>query len=97
MVSVYAALLDGLGLNFLSSFEDGFGPAEIDVGGCEVAEAFVVAVVIVVVDEGRHGVFDRNRPVEAAVKCSSFALCLDWTTVFSRQSAALASHSPGLA
>lgn len=46
-----AALLDGIGFDLLSVFEDGFGPAEIDVGRCEVAQALVVAVMVVVVDE----------------------------------------------
>jgi len=45
----------GLGFDLLSSFEDGFGLAEVDVRGGEVAQALVIAVVIVVLDEGRHG------------------------------------------
>lgn len=31
-----AALLDGLGFDLLSLSEDGFGPSELDVGGCEI-------------------------------------------------------------
>ena len=34
-----AALLDGPGFDLLSSFEDGFGPSEVDIGGGEVAHA----------------------------------------------------------
>lgn len=54
-----AARLKSFGSD-LSSVENGFGPAEIDVDRCEVAEVLVVAMMIIVVDEGRHGV--RERP-----------------------------------
>jgi len=33
-------------------FQNGLVAAEVDVGGCDVAQAFVVAVVVVVIDEG---------------------------------------------
>jgi len=46
-----AAVLDGLSFDLLSSSQDGLGPAEVDVGWGQVAEALVVAVVVVVVDE----------------------------------------------
>ena len=46
-----AALLDGFGFDLPSPFEDGFGPAEIDIGEREVAEGLIVAVMSVVVDE----------------------------------------------
>ncbi len=47
-----AALVDGPGLDFLSLSEDGFGPAEVDVDGCEIAQALIIAVVIILLDEG---------------------------------------------
>ena len=40
-----AALLNGLGFDLLSSFEDGFSLAEVDIGGGEIAQALVIAVV----------------------------------------------------
>jgi hypothetical protein len=43
--------------------EDGVGPAEVDVGGCEVAEALVVAVVVVVLDEGGDRLLERPGQV----------------------------------
>ena len=58
-----AARLDGLGFDLLSSFEDGFGHAAVDVDGGEVTQALVVAVVIVVLDEGRHGFLERPGQV----------------------------------
>jgi len=33
-------------------FDDGWGPAEVGVGGRHVAQRFVVALVVVVLDEG---------------------------------------------
>ena len=47
-----AALPDGLLLDLLSRFQDLRAAAIIDVGGREVAEALVVAAVVVVLDEG---------------------------------------------
>ena len=46
-----AALLDGFGFDLLSCFQDGLAPAEIDVGVRQFAQALVVAVMVVVVDE----------------------------------------------
>ena len=39
-------------LDLLSLFQDLLAAPEVDVGGCQVAEALVVAAVVVVVDEG---------------------------------------------
>ena len=47
-----AALLDGQFFDLSPSLDDGVFPTEVDVGGSEVGEAFVVAVVVVVHDEG---------------------------------------------
>src|SRR5690606_17271860 len=58
-----AAFRDGLGFDLLSSFENGFGLAEVDVRGGEVSQALVVAVVVVVLDEGRHGFLERSGQV----------------------------------
>ena len=32
--------------------EDGRGPSEVDIGRCEIAQALVIAGMVVVVDEG---------------------------------------------
>ena len=58
-----AALLDGAGFDFLSSFEDDFGSAELDLGEGEVSEALVVALVVVVLDEAGDGLLQRAGQV----------------------------------
>ena len=47
-----AALSDCLFLDPLSFSQNGFVTAEVDVGRCDVAQALVVALVVVVIDEG---------------------------------------------
>jgi len=46
-----APMLDGLSLGPFSLFDDGFCSAEVDVGRCHVVEAFVVKLVVVMLDE----------------------------------------------
>ena len=43
--------MDGLVLDALSFEQDGLCPAEVDIGGCDVVQAFVVATMVVVLDE----------------------------------------------
>jgi hypothetical protein len=45
------------------SVDDGPVPAEVDVGGGEVAEAFVVAAMVVTFDEGANAGFELARQV----------------------------------
>ena len=52
---VQAAVLDGLLFDASPFSQDGFAAAEVDVGRCEVADALVVATMIVVFDEGGDG------------------------------------------
>lgn len=47
-----ASVGDGRFLDFPPPFDDGLSAPEVGVGGCEVAEAFVVAAVVVPADEG---------------------------------------------
>ena len=47
-----ATVCDGGTLDVLTFGDDGVGPAEVDVGRGEVIDAFVIADVIVVFDEG---------------------------------------------
>ena len=45
-------MLDGFSLDPFSFFDDGIRPSEVGVGGCHVAQALVIALMIVVFDEG---------------------------------------------
>jgi hypothetical protein len=47
-----APTLDGLPFDSLALFDDGCGPAEVGAGWCDVIQALVVALVIVMLDEG---------------------------------------------
>jgi len=47
-----AALSDRQFLDLLPFSQNGFVPYKIDVSGCDVVQALVVALVVVVVDEG---------------------------------------------
>ena len=58
-----AALFDGLSLDLLSSSEDGFRPAVVDISGCQVAEALMVSVVVVVIDEVADRLLERPGQV----------------------------------
>ena len=54
---VQAAVLDGLVFDAPPFSQDGFAATKVDAGRCQVADGLVVAVVVVVVDEGREGGF----------------------------------------
>ena len=54
---VQAAVLDGLVFDAPPFNQDGFAATKVDAGRCQVADGLVVAVVVVVVDEGREGGF----------------------------------------
>ena len=58
-----APLLDCLLFDLLSSSEDGVCPAEVDVGRGQVPEAFVVALVVVVLDKVADGLLERAGQV----------------------------------
>ncbi len=58
-----ASLFDGAPLDVITSFEDARSSSEVDVSWGEVVQAFVVAAVIVVVDEGRYGTFEITGQV----------------------------------
>ena len=47
-----APMFDGLPFDPFSLFDDGAGSAEVGIGGGHVAQALVVALVVVVIDEG---------------------------------------------
>ena len=58
-----AAFLNGLGFDLLSSFSDSVRSPQVDVSGGEVAEALMVAVMVVVIDEVPDGCFQGSRQV----------------------------------
>ena len=59
-----AAALDGLCFDLPPFCQDCRAAPEVDVGWCEIAEAFVISVVVVVLDEGgdRRLEFVLQRP-----------------------------------
>ena len=65
--------------------QDGLAPAKADVGRCQVLQAFVIAAVIVVIDEvrdlgfkiaGQVIVLKQNAILEGLVPALDLALCL---------------------
>jgi hypothetical protein len=58
-----AALLDGQFFDLSPSLDNGVVPTELDVGGSEVGEAFVVAAVVVVLDEGTNASLKVARQI----------------------------------
>ena len=72
-----APMFECLSLDPFSSLDDCWCPAEVGIGGCDVVEALVVALVVVMLDEGldllfeiagqevilqQHTVFERLMP-----------------------------------
>ena len=60
---VQAAVLDGQFFDPVSPFDDGGVAAEVGVGGRDVAEALVVAVVVIVIDESTDLAFEVTGQV----------------------------------
>ena len=58
---VQAAVLDGQFFDLLSPFDNGSVLAEVGVGGRHIADAFVVAVVVVMIDEFADLIFKITR------------------------------------
>ena len=56
-----APMFECLSLDPFSSFDDGGSPAEVGIGGCDVVEALVVALVVVMLDEGLDLLFEIAR------------------------------------
>ncbi len=52
-----ASMLDGLSFGPFSLFDDGLSSTEAGIGMCNVAEALVATLVVVVLDEGFNLVF----------------------------------------
>ena len=60
---VQAAVPDGQFFDFLSPFNDGCVTPEVGISGRDVADALVVALVVIVIDEGVDLVFEITRQV----------------------------------
>src|SRR5215475_415427 len=54
---------DGLAFDPFAFDEDGLGPSEVDVSRSEIAEALVIASMVVVLDEGRDLTFEISGQV----------------------------------
>ncbi len=79
---VQAALFECVSFDPFSVQQDGLAAPEVDIGGCEIAEALVVAAMIVVTDEviGRNLHCGRNaREVIAAKPGCNIPLEARWT------------------
>ena len=80
-----SSLSDGVAFDPFSLQKDGLGSAEVDVGRCQVLQAFVVSPVIVVLDEARDldfeitgqiMVLEQNAVLERLVPALDLALGL---------------------
>ena len=58
---VQATVLDGQFLDFFSPFDDGGVASKVGVSWCDVSDALVVAVVVVMIDEGADLGFEDRR------------------------------------
>ena len=47
-----ASAFDSLSFDSISLFQDGLAPSEVDIGRGQILDALVIAVVVVVIDEG---------------------------------------------
>ena len=80
-----APIFDSLSFDPFALFEDGGGPAEVGIGGCHVAEALVVALMVVVLHErrdlgleiaGQEVVFQQDAVLHGLVPALDLALRL---------------------
>ncbi len=80
-----APIFDGLSLDLFTLMDDGWCPAKVGVGRCNVAQALVVTLVIVVLDEGldlgfevagKKVVFQQDAVFQGLVPALDLALCL---------------------
>ena len=80
-----ATVLDGLYFDLLSFCQDCRAAPKVDVGGCQIAEAFVISAMVVMLDEGIDGrlkftlqiiVFEQDAVLEGLVPALDLALRL---------------------
>ena len=95
-----APMFDGLSLDPFTLFDDGWGSAEVGIGGRHVVQALVVSLVVVVLDErldpglevaGQEVVFQQDAVLQGLMPALDLALGLRvaW-------GAANMAHLPGL-
>ena len=95
-----APMLDGLSLDPFTLFDDGWCPAEVGVGRGHVVQALVVALVVIVLNEGfdlglevagQEVVFQQDAVFQGLVPALDLALGLRM-----HRGAAHVAHLPGL-
>ena len=78
-----APMFDGLAFDPFSLPDDGFSPAEVGIGGCDVAQALAVAAMVVMLDErldlglkvaGQQVVLQQDAVLEGPVLALDLAL-----------------------
>ena len=78
-------MFDGLAFDPFVLSDDGVGSAEVGIGGCDVAQAFVVTAMVVMLDErldlglkvtGQEVVFEQDAVLEGLVPAFDLALGL---------------------
>jgi len=72
-----ASLGDGVSFDPFPLFDDGLSPPKVNVRGRQVLNALVVALVIVVIDEGIDLGFERTRQVVVLQQDGLFSTTLD--------------------
>ena len=80
-----APTLDCVSFDPFSSFDDGGGSTEVGIGRCDVVEALMVALVVVVLDERldlglkvtrQEVIFEQHTVLQGLVPAFDLALCL---------------------
>jgi hypothetical protein len=80
-----AAIFDGLSFDPFALFDDGWSSAEVGVGGCDVVQALMIALMVVMLDErfdlpfkvaGQEVVFQEDSVPQRLVPAFDFTLCL---------------------
>ena len=80
-----ASRLECLPFDPFPLLQNGFVAPEVDVGGCDVVQALVIALVIVVIDEGfnlgfeiarQEVVFQQDPVLQGLMPSFDFTLCL---------------------
>ena len=72
LLMAQAAVSNGEFLDLVPPFDDGCAPSEVDVGGGEIAEAFMVSAVVAMLDEGVDMALKVSRQIEFSSKTRFF-------------------------
>ena len=80
-----APIFDSLSFDLFALLDDGFCPAEVGVGGRDVVQALVIALMVVMLDEridllfkvaGQEVILQKDAVFERLVPALDLALCL---------------------